>query len=218
MAITNESFWVGTKFHSNTIRRILYEWKAERKSCQISYKIDRGWGVRNCIPYTVYSRRMINISVAPLHDDVIKWKPFPRYWPFVRGIHRSPLTSPHKGQWRGALIISSICAWINSWVNNHEAGDLRRHRVHYDLTVMVMQLLWYIYVYIYICDFKPLNRLAMILHHSRINYCVLYVTAIVTASYCNNRVVIINGLWSITGVNVVPLSSCHVFLFLRNHA
>ena len=25
------------------------------------------------------------------HDDVIKWKHFPRYWPFVRGIHRSPV-------------------------------------------------------------------------------------------------------------------------------
>ena len=39
-----------------------------------------------------------------LHDDVIKWKHFPRYWPFVRGIHRSPVNSPHKGHWRGALI------------------------------------------------------------------------------------------------------------------
>ena len=38
------------------------------------------------------------------HDDVIKWKHFPRYWPFVRGIHRSPVNSPHKGQWRGALL------------------------------------------------------------------------------------------------------------------
>ena len=37
------------------------------------------------------------------HDDVIKWKHFPRYWPFVRGIHRSPVNSHHKGQWRGAL-------------------------------------------------------------------------------------------------------------------
>ena len=26
------------------------------------------------------------------HDDVIKWKHFPRYWPIVRGIHRSPVT------------------------------------------------------------------------------------------------------------------------------
>ena len=51
--------------------------------------------------------------VYTLHDDVIKWKHFPRNWPFVRGIHRSPLDFPKKGQWRGALIIS-----------------------HYDVTVM----------------------------------------------------------------------------------
>ena len=70
------------------------------------------------------------------HDDVIKWKHFPRYWPFVRGIPRSPVNSPHKGQWRGALMCSSICAWINRWVNNREAGDLRRHRAHYDAIVM----------------------------------------------------------------------------------
>ena len=71
-----------------------------------------------------------------LHDDVIKWKRFPRYWPFVWGIHRSPVNSSHKGQWRGALIFSLICVWINGWVNNREAGDLRRYRAHYDVTVM----------------------------------------------------------------------------------
>ena len=38
------------------------------------------------------------------HDDVIKWKHSPRYWPFVRGIHRSPVNSPHKGQWNGNVI------------------------------------------------------------------------------------------------------------------
>ena len=37
------------------------------------------------------------------HDDVIKWKHFLRNWPFVRGIHRSPVNSPHKGQWSGAF-------------------------------------------------------------------------------------------------------------------
>ena len=47
------------------------------------------------------------------HDDVIKWKHFPRYWLFVRSIHRSPVNSPHKGQWLGALISSLICASIN---------------------------------------------------------------------------------------------------------
>ena len=54
------------------------------------------------------------------HDDVIKWKHFPRYWPFVQGIHRSPVNSPHKGQWRGALMFYLIFARINGWVNNHE--------------------------------------------------------------------------------------------------
>ena len=45
---------------------------------------------------------------------------------------RSPVNSPHKGQWRGALMFSFICVWINGWVNNLEAGNLRRYRVHYD--------------------------------------------------------------------------------------
>ena len=47
-----------------------------------------------------------------------------------------PVNSLHKGQWRGALMFSLICVWINSWVNNREAGDLRRHRGHYGPTVM----------------------------------------------------------------------------------
>ena len=70
------------------------------------------------------------------HYGVIKWEYFPRYWPFVRGI---PVTvnSPHKGQWCGTLVFSLICAWISGWVNNLEAGDLRRHHGHYDVTVMI---------------------------------------------------------------------------------
>ena len=58
---------------------------------------------------------------------------------FVRGIHRGLVNSPHKGQWHGALVFSLICAWTNSWVNNHEAGDLRRYCAHYDITVMVVK-------------------------------------------------------------------------------
>ena len=78
----------------------------------------------------------LHSSVTPVHDDVIKWKHFPRYWPLVQGIHRSPVNSPHKGQWRRALMFSFICAWINGWVNNRETGDLRRHRTYCDFTVM----------------------------------------------------------------------------------
>ena len=76
-------------------------------------------------------------NVNPLyHNDFTEWKHFPRYWPFVQRIHRSPVNSPHKGPWRVALMFSFICAWINGWVNNREAEDLRHHRAHYDITVM----------------------------------------------------------------------------------
>ena len=48
---------------------------------------------------------------------------------------------PHtKGQWGGALIISLICAWMNGWVNNREASDLRSHRAHYDVIMMYQKL------------------------------------------------------------------------------
>ena len=66
------------------------------------------------------------------HDDVIKWKHFPCYWPFVRGINRSPMNSPHKGQWRGSLMFSLSCVLINGWVNNRRfetlSHPLWRHR------------------------------------------------------------------------------------------
>ena len=69
-------------------------------------------------------------------DGVIKCKHSPRYWPFVRGNPGSLVNSPHRGQWRGILIFSLICSWINSYINNGETGDLRRHLAHYDITVI----------------------------------------------------------------------------------
>ena len=75
-------------------------------------------------------------KTGQIHDDVIKWKHCSLYWPFVWGIHQSPMNSPHKGLWRGTLMCFFICAWTNGWVNNRDAGDLRRHRDHYDVTVM----------------------------------------------------------------------------------
>ena len=75
-------------------------------------------------------------AITQCDDDLSKWKHFPCHWPFVRGIHRSPVNCPHKGQWRGALLFSLICDWINGWVDSCEAGDPRRHRAHYDVIVM----------------------------------------------------------------------------------
>ena len=75
-------------------------------------------------------------SQSDTHDDDNKWKHFPCYWSFVRGIRRSPVDSHHKGMWRGALMFSFICAWINGWINNHEADDHGRHGADYGITVM----------------------------------------------------------------------------------
>ena len=84
------------------------------------------WWLSNCKSYDYPSA----------HDDDIKWKHFRCYCPFVRGFHRSPVNSPQKSQCRGALMFSLICAWTNGSVNNQDVGDLRRHRTHYDITVM----------------------------------------------------------------------------------
>ena len=68
-------------------------------------------------------------------------------------IHRSLVNSPHKGQWRGALMFSLISTRINGWGNNDEAGDLRRHRAHYDVTVMRLNALPGMSLLIHKCPF-----------------------------------------------------------------
>ena len=101
------------------------------------------------VDWTVRNKILSNLKhhanqFIPEHDDVIKWKHFPRNWPFVRGIHRLPVNSPHKGQWRVALMSSFICVWINDWVNNRKAGDLRRYRAYYHVIVTkyIMSAKW----------------------------------------------------------------------------
>ena len=91
----------------------------------------------DCVPPSTNVDSLCVRQAIRLHDDVIKWKHFPGYWLFVRWIHRSPVNPPHKGHWRGDLMISLICALTNGWVNNRGAADLRRHRAYYDITVMV---------------------------------------------------------------------------------
>ena len=119
-----------TSVHARTrLEPLVADWKASgtlsEVSAQLSLKV-----------LTLETLR--NIVDCFVHDDVIKSKHFPRYWPFVRGIHRYPVNSPHKGQWRGALMFSLNCVWINGWVNNREASDLRRNRAHYEITVMMI--------------------------------------------------------------------------------
>ena len=81
----------------------------------------------------------LRMTKSYFHDDFIKWKHFPRCWSFVRGIHRSLVNFPHKGQWRRALMFSLICAWTNGWANSWDAVDLRCNHAHYDIIVMFLQ-------------------------------------------------------------------------------
>ena len=96
------------------------------------------------LPYTRWKTMHFKNYVHRLSFLVAWWRhemeTLSHYWPFVLGIYRSPVNSHHKGQWRGALMFSLICAWIKGWSNNGEARDSRRHRAHYDVTVMY--LLW----------------------------------------------------------------------------
>ena len=99
--------------------------------CFVSHRIDYA-GQKGCLPHCIHK---------------IWWRHHMETFSALLAIcHRSPVNSPHKGQWRGALMFSSICAWMNGWVNNREAGYLRRHRDHYDVTVMTMTWLT-LYVY-----------------------------------------------------------------------
>ena len=72
-------------------------------------------------------------------------------------IHRSPVKSPHKGQWRRALMFSLICVRIHGWVNSREAGDLRRYRAHYDVTVMITSE-FYIWTFHCLDDHYSISR------------------------------------------------------------
>ena len=80
------------------------------------------------------------------HDDVIKWKHFLQLLTLCVG--NSPVTGefPAQSQWRRALMFSLICAWINGYVNNREAGDLRCYHAHYDVTLMWRIVINYISV------------------------------------------------------------------------
>ena len=66
----------------------------------------------------------------------------------------SPGNFPRKSQWHGVLVFSLICTWRNGWISNRKAGDLRRHRSHYDVTVMCRFIVYsikYTYGFVMFC-------------------------------------------------------------------
>ena len=87
------------------------------------------------------------------HDDVIKCKHLPRYKPFVTGDFpaQRPVTR--------SFDVSLICAWINVWVNNRVAGDLRRHRAHYEVIILYFMAK---FMNAFICIIKILPKLCLV--------------------------------------------------------
>ena len=86
------------------------------------------------------------LSIIWTYDEVIKWKHFPHYKPFVWGIHRSPTNSPHKAQWRRALMFSLNCAWTNNWANNGEGQwfEMPLHSLWYHCNEYILSHnIWY---------------------------------------------------------------------------
>ena len=108
------------------------------------YRFDRYKNAINIPVFAVYKSDIYPTWYG--HDDVIKWEQLPRYWSLMWEIHRSPANFPHKDQWPEALMLSLICAWTKGWVSNRYAGDLRRHRIHYDVNVMSTSFLVSSYV------------------------------------------------------------------------
>ena len=100
------------------------------------------------------------------------------------GIHRSPVNSPRKGQWRGALMFSLICVWINGWVNNREAGDLRRYRSHYDVIVMWLQ------------ENQFILQLLLLIPNPTYTAICLIITAHITLYHQCNYIVMHNDTWN----------------------
>ena len=154
--------------HCGHQRQLLYDWFRQQ--------LIKWWHL--CVSWVTLcgtNRKSIITSflisqTARIHDDVIKWKHFLRYWIFVREIHRSQVNSPHKGQWRKALMFSLICVPINGWANSREAGDLRCYRTHYDVTVMLVH--WWkteCISLMLICGASITNIFHMRQHHGQVN-------------------------------------------------
>ena len=109
-----------------------------RKTPSIGLKVRNdidGWSLDN------WNKQSLSFyHVFCQHDDVIKWKLFQRYWSFRREIHRSPVDSLPKASDAELWRFLWICAWTNGWANTRDAGDLRRNRAYYDVTVMITRL------------------------------------------------------------------------------
>ena len=96
------------------------------------------------------------------HDDAIKWKYFPCYWPPVNPPITGALTKANAVT--GIFLFSLNCASTNGWANNRDTGDLARHRAYYDVTVMTLVTMDYSTTWTTTVGFRY-NAVQSIHHH-----------------------------------------------------
>ena len=89
---------------------------------------------------------------------IMTWNRFSHYWPFVRGMYRSPIDSPHKGRAMRSILLSLLLAWAICWLIRRVANGLRRKchvnvitrkywpQILYDTLAPIVHTLWYGYL------------------------------------------------------------------------
>ena len=124
-------------YHGNPAQSMyLHVWSPKDQKCSFKMSLDKKW------------RMWKSTHIGPTMEETTAGRVLASRRPSAlvdQGLAMTmvtspvtPVNSPHKGQWRGALIFSLICPRTNSWANDGGAGDLRRHRAHYDVIVMTM--------------------------------------------------------------------------------
>ena len=127
------SRWPASAFYLWYLMPSLIGWNVDQRHIALKYKFI------TCAGNGLLSHR--HIQCVSWNRNFVPWRhhqmeAFPVLLAICAG--NSPVTGdfPHKDQWRGALTFSLICAWINGWVDTRGSGYLRRHRTHFDVTVI----------------------------------------------------------------------------------
>ena len=151
VCVRPEICWFLTKIcwlHIEMILRIVLQWE----KCTLRRKRRKSWfqSKRSFESHSFYGNGWFSIHVLTtaavrnqyleqdwwgrvwltpirLHDDVIKWKHFPCYLPFVRGTTDHPLTK---------AVTRSFDVFFDGRLNKRLSKQSKRHRAHYDFTVM----------------------------------------------------------------------------------
>ena len=136
----------------SSIKRVIYEHMLWIQFMSFSFELDLKWMQlstfdiestlalptgKMSLPESMWTQMSGDIGHIPISWWRHQMETFSALLALCAGNSPVPVNSPHKGQWRGSLMFSLICAWINGWVNNREAGDLRRNHAHYDVNVML---------------------------------------------------------------------------------